>query len=254
MTEIQTISAPVLNLPGVAHCFTTRLGGNSAPPYHHANMHFRKGGNQADVFANRELVLKALDLPPGSLRLVDQVHGSRVVLANGLSLAETEVMEADGLVTTHRGTTVAVYVADCLPLLLYAPGGVAALHGGWRSVIAGILQEGIALLGEQTGANPRDFHLAIGPGIGPCCFEVGPEVTLQFRDQNLEEHILSLPGKEKEHIDLPGAVKSLALRAGLMPTNIWSSNLCTMCRDDLFYSYRRQGWPTGQMMGIIGLN
>lgn len=247
------ITSPIFEGLPVAHTFTTRVGGHATGVCAGGNMHYRRGGKREQVLLNRRDVLHQIGVDEHALRLVDQTHGRNVIIADGLTLAQTEHIPADGLVSTSPGLAVGVYVADCLPILVGSEKGVAALHGGWRSVAAGIVEQGIALLGRESGLTASRMRVAIGAGIGPCCFEVGDEVTAAFRERGLKQFILPMAGKSKNHIDLPGAAKSLAARAGIKPENIWCSPHCTVCEPERYYSYRREGWPTGQMMGIIAL-
>ncbi len=243
----------LLHRPGQAHLFSTAQGGRAEPQVGGCNLHYRKGGTRETVLHNRARLMERVGLDPQSLRLVDQVHGGEVLLVQGMTLKETESVPADGLVTTTPGYTVGVYVADCLPILLSVPGGVAALHGGWRSLVAGIVERGIQTLCDATGVGPEKITLAMGAGIGLCCFEVGEEVCDHFSALDLKEAIVPSLGGAKPHIDLQAAAMRLAERAGVLPHHMDRNPLCTCCEPQLFYSYRRDGWPTGHLMGIIGI-
>ena len=128
--------------------------------------------------------------------------------------------EGDALLENTPGSVVAVKTADCLPILLVDERhrAVAAVHAGWRGTVAGIAQRAVEAMGEQFGTLPGDLHAAIGPGIGKCCYEVGPEVAAQFGQQG------------RAHVDLAEANRRQLMDAGVTPERIYASNLCTMCR------------------------
>ena len=174
-------------------------------------------------------------LPPVRL---SQVHGCGVVEA-----AEA-VQEGDGIWTTTPGVTVGVRVADCAPILLAGPlpGGrsfAAALHAGWRGAVARILTVGVDRY-RTLGGTPADLAWAIGPCIGPCHFEVGPEVVAAFQaDPAWHAGLIRTGPLAKPHLDLAGLLRAQALGLGLDPAKDGSVPLCTVCQPDLLWSYRR---------------
>ncbi len=194
------------------------------------------------------------ELPP---RRLDQVHRCSVVEAS------QAVVEADGLWTTSPGQRIGVRVADCVPVLLAGPLGdgrpwVAALHAGWRGAAGlgdpapggGILRRGIARYLE-LGGRPEELAWAFGPAIQACHFEVGEEVIeAARRDPAWCEELAHLGPGGKSNLDLHGFLRAQALDLGLDPTRDGSVPLCTVCRPDLLYSYRR-GETTGRQWGWI---
>lgn len=190
--------------------------------------------------------------PPGDLppRRLAQVHGC------SLWEAGEEVREGDGLWTTARGLAIGVRVADCVPVLLAGPAAegpwAAALHAGWRGAVAGILRRGVARF-QAAGGDPADLVWAFGPGIGPCHFEVGPEVVAAARADPAWREDLAVPGpRGRPHLDLHGLLRAQALDLGLDPARDGSIPLCTVCREDLFFSYRR-GDLEGRQWGLLEL-
>jgi YfiH family protein len=141
-----------------------------------------------------------------------------------------------------------VRTADCVPLLIADPKRkvIAAVHAGWRGTVAGITARTIERLALDYETNPNDCVAAIGPSIGPCCFEVGPEVARQFTGFFPEALDLA-------HIDLIEANRRALIAAGLAPENIETANLCTMCDRQLFHSYRRDRDSAGRMVSAIGI-
>lgn len=214
---------------GLAHAFTTR------------------GADPARALAAEA----GVDLPILALR---QVHGTAVQAFEGDGLLEAGAprREGDALITSRRRVALMVSVADCVPILLCDPrsGHLGAVHAGWRGTVAGALRSALRAL-EARGSRPSDLLVGIGPSIGPCCFEVGPEVIEALRRSDPEAEA-SITGPAADHVDLPGANRRQALRAGVPADRIESSGLCTVCRPDLLESYRRSAGSPGRMAGLIG--
>jgi hypothetical protein len=118
---------------------------------------------------------------------------------------------------------------------------VAAVHAGWRGTVAGIAQHAVEAMRAQFGSLAADLHAAIGPGIGPCCYQVGPEVAARF----------GLQGRAR--VDLAGANRRQLIDAGVTPERIYASNLCTMCRPDEFHSFRRDKEAAGRLYSFAGI-
>jgi purine-nucleoside/S-methyl-5'-thioadenosine phosphorylase / adenosine deaminase len=256
MSKVKFLKSKLFYKSKIKHGFSTREGGISADEFASANMHYRKGGDQKAVWKNRENFLESIGLKTSNLRLVNQSHGSRVELVDSLPLSYTELMEVDGMVTTTPNTALGIYVADCLPVLIADPAGkgVAALHAGWRGVIAGILENGVTLLNKASNTPIEELKVAIGPGIQSCCFEVGEEVAEQFKEKGLAKFIIKHPDKTKDYIDISGAAVQILKNLGIKRRNIDIISKCTKCSNSEFYSYRRDGWPTGQMLGVIAID
>lgn len=216
-----------IELPGGAALFTTRRGGISDGPYASLNLGLWTDDEAARVAANRERVRAAA----GARRLAQgrQVHGARVVV-DGEDLAD-----ADGQVSTRRDVAPIVLVADCLPVALIAPEAVAMLHGGWRGLAAGVLEEGV---GALRGLGAQRMAAAIGPGIGPCCYEVGKDVHAAF-------------GTSGRTLDLKGIARERLQAAGV--EEVHDCGLCTSCDPERFFSHRRDKGRTGRQAGLAWL-
>ena len=176
----------------------------------------------------------------GNLARLRQVHSAVCVQASG----RVGVLgEGDALLENRPGSVVAVKTADCLPILLVdeGHGAVAAVHAGWRGTVAGIAQRAVEAMRAEFGARPGELHAAIGPGIGKCCYEVGPEVAAQFGQQG------------RAHVDLAAANRRQLMDAGVTPERIYASNLCTMCRCEEFHSFRRDKEAAGRMYSFAGI-
>jgi hypothetical protein len=215
-------------VPGLAHAFTLR----GAEP--------RAALREA---AGRDLPLRELR----------QVHGARVVVVDGgeADAAGAPLPEGDALATRARGVALAVAVADCLPILVCDPegGALAAVHAGWRGTARGVLRAALDVLCARLGARPDGMRVAFGPGIGPCCFEVGDEVVEALLRCDAGAGTCVAPGP-RPRVDLVGVNRRQALAAGVPPGRIESAGWCTRCSPDLA-SYRRDREAAGRMAGLI---
>ncbi len=255
--KLPLLRSDVVGAPFV-HGFTTRAGGVSAPPFESLNLGGKWGDGPAAVSENRRRLARAVG---GPIAVARQVHGTTVVRVRAdddrAAIASTE---ADALCTDAPGVVLGVFVADCVPALLVDPrtGAVAAAHAGWRGTVAGVLPAAVRALAAEFGARPGDLRAALGPAIGPCCFEVGPEVVAAFETLVPDAHArgIVLPSPRgvpgKAHVDLKAANRLLLERAGLDPGAIDAGPECTHCDRVRFYSFRRDGNATGQLMGVVG--
>ncbi|HEX5712610.1 MAG TPA: polyphenol oxidase family protein [Solirubrobacterales bacterium] len=240
------------DLDGATAAFTTRLGGVSEAPYDSLNLGLLTDDRPDAVAANRLRLAAALGLAPEWIVFGRQVHGAELALpadpeppfrgsfgTDGVGFEPRnprEVREVDGHVAAEPGTAPLVFVADCLPVALHGPGGVAMLHCGWRGLAAGIVARGAAAVGATTAA--------IGPGIGSCCYEVGDEVLGAFA--GLGEGIA-----QGRMLDLPEVARRLLGEAGV--ERVESAGLCTSCEPELFFSHRRDAGRTGRQAGLVWL-
>lgn len=230
------------DLPGARVRFSTRRGGVSDGPYESLNVGLMTGDVPERVMENRRGAALAAGLKPGAIAMARQVHGTAIAEWEGpppagrapFATPTATLPEADGHVTSARGVGLAVQVADCLPVALASPERVAMVHCGWRGLAAGIFGEALARFEEPPAA-------VVGPGIGPCCYEVGPEVLAAFADVE--------GAADGRMLDLR-RVAEARLRTGGVE-EVRHVDLCTHCRDDLFFSHRRDGGVTGRQCGIV---
>jgi len=229
--------------PGVTAFMTTR-GPNFG----------RKAGDADEVRANRAGLAERLGARPVFL---DQVHGADVVRLRA-DWHDDNAPQADAAVSTDPDLAVAILVADCLPVLFTAPGGVAGAHAGWRGLAAGVLQNTVAELCAAAGCEPRDVKAWLGACIGPEAFEVGPEVVQAFGREPWERDqpgFLYRPNPEPRwRADLP-----LLARESLMSVNVTQisgGGWCTLTDDSRFFSFRGEafGRPRGRMAACIALH
>lgn len=227
------------DLGGARAAFSTRLGGVSEGRFASLNLGILTGDERGAVLENRRRLAAALALEPERIAIGRQVHGAELSVHIGPQEASpytepgAELPEVDGHRTAEARLALLVFAADCLPVALRGPGGVAMLHCGWRGAAAGILARGAAAVAAERAA--------IGPGIGQCCYEVGEEVLEAFSD--LGESV----ARERK-LDLAEAAEQLLRRAGV--EQVERAGLCTSCNERLFYSHRRDGGRTGRQAGL----
>jgi YfiH family protein len=227
-------------LPGARAAFSTRTGGTSAGDFESLNLGVLTDDDTPTVLDNRGRLTEALGLDIGRVVIGRQVHGGEIAQHAGPQEPSPWVdpgsgsPDVDGHMTSEVELAALVFVADCLPIALSGPGGVAMLHGGWRGLAAGIVGSGA----EAVGAT----HAAIGPGIGACCYEVGDEVLAAFAPLG--------PGlADGRMLDLVAVARKLLERAGV--ADVEDSGLCTSCNQELFFSHRGAGPRTGRQAGLV---
>ncbi|HKH40778.1 MAG TPA: polyphenol oxidase family protein [Solirubrobacterales bacterium] len=226
-------------LPGARAGFSTRIGGVSEAPYEALNVAILTGDEPERVSENRRRLAESIERDPDGVVMGRQVHGTE--LRRHAAPQEPRVYadvvkspdEVDAQVTSKGELTPLVMVADCLPVAMVGPGGVAMAHCGWRGLAGGIVDEAARAVEAEAAA--------VGPGIGPCCYEVGEEVLAAFDD---------LDGVARGRmLDLTAVATALLERASV--NTIESSGLCTSCNPELFYSHRRDGERTGRQAGLV---
>jgi YfiH family protein len=249
--SIRLYRSQVLPSEGFTHGFPERTGGVSTGPRASLNLGMRWGDDPAHVETNRRRLAAHAGYDPAELQITRHVHGTAVWTV-GQPLAEDA--EFDGLVCDRPGPVLGAFAADCLPLLFAEPDAriCGAAHAGWRGTVAGVAAHVIARMAE-LGARPDHVRVAIGPSIGPCCFEVGPEVVAEFRAALGEVPGMIAPGPRKDHLDLRIATRTVLERAGVRADRIDDRPPCTRCEADRFFSYRRDGQAGGVHMAFIGL-
>lgn len=191
------------------------------------------------------LAAVGVSLPAVTVR---QVHGARVVQAPIVDRSP----EADAIVTAGSGFVVGVVTADCAPVLLAAPAhrAVAAVHAGWRGAAAGVIESAVAQLRDVLRIDPREVEAAVGPAIGPCCYQVGPEVRAAFEDRTGRVTQAAWCARDGHlFLDLRGAIRSLLGAVGVGTTTMVGP--CTAC-SPRFWSYRRDGAGSGRQLSFVG--
>jgi YfiH family protein len=233
-------------LEGVPHGFTTRLGGASRGPFESLNLGGAVGDEPACVERNWARLRQATGLAFARVR---QVHGQRVLHAREPTPSPS--LEADAVISDRPGLAACVSVADCVPILLADPdsGAVAAVHAGWRGTLARAAASAVEALARDHGARPGDLLAAIGPSIGPCCYEVSEDLAARFRHEM--GPAAGNPRGRQSRVDLWLANVQVLRQAGLAKERIEVLGRCTACDPERFFSHRRDIGRTGRMVGFV---
>lgn len=267
--EFEALSA----CPQVAHAVFTRRRGFSVDPFKGLNGSVSTGDDPAPVRRNRSAVAEAVGLP---LIWAKPVHGTETVFIDRAFAAgvpedaasvqrlhdRLRLIEADAMVTDVPGVALCWSFGDCAPVLLYDPHheAVGLIHSGWRGAAGGIVPRTIAAMGERFGAKPEEIIVGVGPAIGACCYEVQENVRAAFQvDPLVRETAVIVPRilegetRPRHFLDVRLSTYNQALAAGVRPDHLEDADICTGCRTDMFYSHRREPWPSGRFMVAIGL-
>lgn len=222
--------------------FSTRVGGVSEGPFESLNLGILTADDPSRAVENRRLLAERVGIDPERARMAWQQHGALVKKASpeGILTPGTRHEACDGWWSDKPGQGMMLVTADCLPVAIArangSPPALAVLHVGWRGLLAGIVENGVAGLGDGPLA------AAVGPGIGPCCYEVGPEVTEPYKARFGPKVV------EGRKLDLWRAVELALNEAGV--TEVERTDLCTFCHPELFFSHRRDRGITGRQ-GVI---
>ena len=269
----QFFRSPLLTAAGgLTHAFTTCTGGVSPPPYHSLNLSSKTGDSAGNVSENLCILMAELGIESSPV-FMDQVHGDNILiiddpeklphLREGRGSPSTSI-SADAAITSLEDVPLVVITADCLPILFYDAANcvAAAVHAGWKGTALDIAGKTVNAMTERFGSDPVDIIAAMGPFIGPCCYEVDERVVSSF-----EPFIEAEPGAwsavfspsvsgkaDRWMFDLAGANLLQLDAAGIARGNISLSPYCTCCHDGLFYSHRRDGEKTGRQGAILMIN
>ena len=273
---------PLAGIPWLVHGFSTRTGGFSRLYGGNAlNLGFTKQDSRAAVERNREAFMRKLgavhEKKPWPLVSLRQIHSD---LIHCVTQPPKETLAGDGLITATPELLLGIQTADCLPVILVDTKrrAVGVFHAGWRGTVKRIVEKGVGEMRRWFGTQPRDIRAAIGPGVHGCCYRVGEEVRSQFESQfayagklfrekkeTSEIHekypLLFLTARAPGHSDLPKQIfldlveanRRQLLDAGVSNKNISASELCTVCRNDLLFSYRAEKGVTGRLMAVAGV-
>jgi len=227
--------------PGIIHGFGVRCSGEKKPA-------------RRD-WLGRRVVTKTSSLPLFSLR---QVHGDRIVRLDGNNLPVEKIWQEEGdcLITRTPGIALGVFTADCLPILLYDPErrAIGVIHTGWRGTARGVARKAVESMVSDFRCDGAKIEAALGPCIGPCCYEVDSPVRQAFDQGGFPwDSVSHSRGEGKWSLDLSLANSLLLEASGVRKENIAALNLCTSCRGDLFYSYRKGDQAGGRQMNFIAL-
>ncbi len=251
--------------PSLVAGFTTRIGGQSQKqnPFHAMNCGLHVGDDALQVIQNRRKLCDLLHFPFDTWTCADQIHSNQVAIIDhnhvgrGRVSMEDTIKGTDGLITGEPNILLTSFYADCVPLFFYVPvrGVIGIAHSGWRGTAANIAQNMVDTLRNHYQVLPEQIQVAIGPSIGVCCYEVDEQVIQGIMGQMQDSQPSSFFTQKingKYTMDLKEANTILLKQAGIPAKQIISSQWCTSCRTDLFFSHRKEEGKTGRMAAFIG--
>ncbi|MDI6716635.1 MAG: peptidoglycan editing factor PgeF [Actinomycetota bacterium] len=248
------ISSLLLEKHGILVVFTTRRGGVSAEPYASLNLAFHVGDDRDCVLKNREILCNTLGIDLKRMVCAEQVHGASVALVDekavgkGAFSIDESIPDTDSLVTGQENIPLALFFADCVPVILVEPKRrmIAVVHAGWKGIYKDIISNTLKLMSFDKSLDKKNLLAFIGPSIGVCCFKAGTELIRNFSARFNGQDWL-----QKDRIDLRSLAKRQLIENCVLPKNIYAcDNCCTSCRKDTFFSYRAEGGKTGRQAAM----
>jgi YfiH family protein len=254
---IEYLEAEELSALGfVVHGFCTRRGGVSEGPFSSLNAGFLAGDREGDVLRNLAIVGEAFAIPSDRLILMGQVHGDRIRVIDRDEPPPECIPECDGLITARPGVALAIRTADCVPLLFVdrVRRVIGVAHAGWRGTALGMASRMVGAFIERFSSRVEDILVAIGPAVGPCCYQVDAPVHAAFSSRS-DAGIFLRPCREDDRwmLDLAFANRLQIGEQGVPEGNILSAGLCTACRQELFFSHRASRGRTGRQINFLML-
>ena len=253
--SLEYLGSQALTAP---HAFTTRRGGCSTGYLESLNLGTNRGDSPENVLRNYEILGSALGFSPADTVFTRQTHSAIVARVGradrGQGLFAPVPGERDGLITNEPGVVLTVFSADCTPVLLHDPvhRAVGAVHAGWRGTAGGIAAKAVEAMTSAFGTRPEDIQAAIGPCIGPCCFETGEDVPAAMVKALGEEALPAIAGNgPKYHVNLKQLNEIWLRRAGVVTLEICPD--CTACQNRRFWSHRVVGDHRGSLAAVIWL-
>jgi len=272
--RLQYLTADTIHSPKVSAIFSTRNGGVSGQTpetkyLQSMNLSLRFSPGEEDYGnpeQNYKIIMSSQGFDFSKLVTLRQRHTDNIVVVDEAVVESNRsnpfgfnrlFETADALVTNIKGLLLSVRTADCVPILLYDPKtqAIGAVHSGWRGTLAAIGSKTVKRMAETYGSHPENIKAAIGPAIGPCCFEVGFDVHESFVAEHRENinRFFTIKPEGRPHCDIKSINKGFLLEAGILEKNIEISNMCTKCNPDLFYSARYSGGKYGLLASFIGM-
>lgn len=260
---IAYLSIPVFDRTGLTvSAFSTRTGGFSLPPYHGLNLAFHVGDDWVNVIENRRLLCQALGLRLENLVSGNQVHGDEIAVVKRQHQGRGSVdmmlalPDTDGLICMEPEIPLAAFFADCVPVFLFDPvrRAIGLAHAGWKGTVLEVAQKTLQKMRDEFDTKPNDCLAAIGPSIGPCCYEVDkPVLDMVKQYLTYAEDIIQPLSNEKGMLNLWQANAFALQKAGIAAESIFVSGLCTSCHTQMFFSHRKEGGRTGRMAALLML-
>lgn len=249
----------------IEHFVSTRLGGFSAPPYKSLNLGFHVEDERITVLKNRILLASTLGKSLNNFTVAKQVHQANVtvitedLIGKGAADYRSAIESTDAMITNVPDIYLMVFLADCVPILFFDPTKrvIGIVHSGWKGTLKLIAQKTVKALQKNFSSLPEDIIAAIGPSIGPCCYEVGSEVIEEVKNafKTKNDYIVNESTDGNGYFNLWKANKTQLVKAGIPERNIEVAEICTCCNADIFFSARSQKGKTGRFgAGIIILD
>lgn len=246
----------------VSHCFSTRKGGVSTGVFKSMNLHFRED-NIENVIENYKIICSAIDVDYRNVVFSKQIHNDTIYTVlekdrgKGL-LVESDISDADGLITNKKGIVLTTFYADCVPLYFLDPVKrvIAMAHSGWRGTVKKIGVKAVYKMEKDYDCKRKNILVGIGPSIKKCCFEVDYPVVEEFLNNMNYSKEFIFKDNEKEgkyKIDLQRIIEKALISVGISAENIENAGICTRCNPDLFFSHRYMGNERGSLAGLIAL-
>lgn len=258
---IDYITIPSWQEKGLKVLFSSRRGGVSQGPFASLNMGLHVGDEKDRVIENRRRVLALLGTTLDETVCCEQVHGNEVALVDeeqkgwGSFDYEKALSGYDAMITDRPDVYLMTFYADCFSLYFYDPmrNAIGLAHSGWKGTIGGIAPRTLEMMREFFKSSPFDVEVFMGPGIGPCCFEVSADLAGRVEKEWGAHRNLIAERGDSFYWDLKETNRLLLVENGIKPENIIICDLCTSCHSEYFFSYRRDRGKTGRMAAVIGI-
>lgn len=260
--SINYITVPKWEAQGIVQAFSTRQGGISQGGYESLNMGLHVGDLENRVLENRSLLMGAFQARLEDVVCCEQVHGSKVAVINGADKGkgafrlDAAIPRHDAMITDSPGVYLMTLYADCVPVYYFDPvhRSVGLAHCGWKGTMGRIAQKTLEAMKTYYNCEASEVQVFIGPGIGPCCFEIKPDLVAKVYEEFSDQSGIITSSDDGRHTwDLQRTNALLLEAMGVNPQNIIICGMCTACIPDLFFSYRRDSGATGRMAALIGL-
>jgi YfiH family protein len=241
--------------PELTQAVLGRFGGVSEGPFASLNLSYAVDDDPGRVRTNRATAARSLGWNPAQFVSARQVHGRRVGQVVREMVGGPDLPDTDVLVTNEPGMLLLLKFADCVPVVLWDPVRrvIGLAHAGWRGTVLGAPAAAVEAMVEQFGSSPEDILAGIGPSIGPCCYQVGPDVEKMAAHVFAGAGVLQRGDDEEVRFDLWSANSETLMRAGVNEEKVVKAGICTRCRSDLFFSHRASGGTAGRFGALVGI-
>ena len=242
----------------LVHAFCTRWSGVSEGHFASLNFSVREGDGSDRIRKNRGIVASAFNLRADQFFVVHQVHGDRILIVDdaNMSVLKHQSHQCDAIVTDRSGLAIGIKTADCVPVFLADREKriIGVVHAGWRGTALNIAAKTVTAFAETFFSRSVDMIAVIGPAIGPCCYEVDETVFNAVTGDGSWESAFNPCGeKGKWMLDLSSANRRQLIQAGIPSENVFSADVCTSCRKDIFFSHRGEAGKTGRQINFMML-